>query len=165
MCTHPRLPRLDVHESEDIRLHLVTGVTEPKALAQAAADQLREPAALSDDDDFDSQLQRPDNDNRGRNSRPRIRAAESMPELSLLDRQGAEGDDTIPPDLDADDLDEQGSHTRLAAGLEPEPRADANSRTSDMRPKAPLQAAARSMLDRGAGLWRRVAHRLQRHGT
>jgi hypothetical protein len=134
---------------------------------QGAADQLREPAALSDDDNFDSQLERPerpDNDNRGRNSGLRIRVAASMPELSLLDRKGAEGDETMSPDLGADDLDEQGSHTQPAAGLEPESRADDKPRTSDMRPKAPLKAAARTLLDRGAGLWRRVAHRLQRHG-
>lgn len=86
-------------------------------------------------------------------------------ELSLLDREGKTGDDTIPSDIGPEDLDEQGSHTRLAAGSEPEPRANDRPRHSDMRPKAPLKAAAHTLLDRGTGLLRRVAHRLQRYGT
>jgi hypothetical protein len=141
---------------------------------QGASDQLRQTAA-EPSDDFDSRLDEDEDEDEGERDNSthapaRIRVAESTREQSLLDREGDEGDDTIPPDVD---MDEQGSHSRLGVGREPERvENSAGERErerepiqSAMRPKAPLAAAARTVLDRGVGLLRRVADRLQRHGT
>lgn len=143
---------------------------------RGASDQLRE-ASAETSDDFDAGLDEMDDDRSERNSRARIRVADSITEQSLFDREAGEDedDDTIPPDVD---LDEQGSHSRLGVGREPERPENAASDLdaqstaeerppiqSAMRPKAPLAAAARTVLDRSAGLLRRVADRLQRYGT
>ena len=139
---------------------------------QGAADQLREAPAESSDDvnaglDEGSEERRND-----RGGAARIRLAESITEQSLFEREGDEDDETIPPDVDQD---EQGSHSRLGVGREPERLENRHENTAEererepiqsaMRPKAPLAAAARTVLDRGVGLLRRVADRLQRYGT
>jgi hypothetical protein len=80
---------------------------------QGAYDQLREPPPPLPGDEFDAEI----DDNLNADA-TQVRSKESLRlgqssirEFSLLDREGDEGDETIPPDVD---LEEQRSHTRSA---------------------------------------------------
>ena len=80
---------------------------------QGAADQLREPPPPLPGDEFDAELEEDlEEETIDVRADESLRVAESsMREFSLLDREGEEGDETIAPDID---LDEQGTHTRVA---------------------------------------------------
>jgi hypothetical protein len=119
---------------------------------RGASDQLREPAP-SPDDDFDAAFDEP----RPQEGNDTVHVAQSyIREVSLLDREGSEGDETEVPDVDTED---GGRHARstprgeLGEQLENTVASDARSAQADSK----IGRASRAAALKTAGWFHRVS--------
>ena len=119
--------------------------------ARGASDQLRE-SAPPPEDEFDEALDEPRVDEGGA-----VHLAQSyIREVSLLDREGSEGDETEVPDIDTED---GGRHARNTPRGELGEQLE-NSATSDARgaqPESKLGRASRAAVLKAAGWMHRVS--------
>jgi hypothetical protein len=126
---------------------------------RGAADQLREPA-LPPEDEFDTALDDPRADDSGE-----VHLAQSyIREVSLLDREGSEGDETEVPDIDSEDGGRHARNTpRGELGKQMENPASAPRRVHRAaRAVSTLERGSRAVALKAAGWLRRISARLQR---